>query len=238
MPRSQILGSIFLSIALLLVPSALAALAWPRLQNGVALAGIKHVVDERLRGRSLAKDKLQAARFAVSAPSENGETLLWRAELDGMLAGKDPNGLEAARLETIAALKADPANPRTWTLLCELDTNLKRSDAGTCLDTAFYVGPFDWYVARRRAVLAAYLWPSLDDDTKDAAARRLRLMWESNIAGYPLMRPILYDVAQVPFGRVMIDKAFAHDRWTLHAIDVWLMRMAEQQPGVDPWSGP
>jgi hypothetical protein len=174
---------------------------------------------------------------ALSAPSGNGETLLWRAELDGIQAGKDEGKLEAARSETVEALKADPANPRSWMLLCELGASLKRADAGTCLDTAFFVGPFDWYVARRRAVLAAYLWPSLDGDTKDAAARRLRLMWETDITGYPRMRPILYDVARMPFGRVNIDKAFADDRPTLHVIDNWLM-LASQRPEVDPWGPP
>ncbi len=237
MARMRILGIGIFACALALVPIALVVLAWPRLEDGAALAQITQVVDARLRGHALPKATVEAARTALSQPSENGETLLWRAELDGMLAGNNAKGLEAARAETIAALKADPANPRSWMLLCELDTNLKRSDAGTCLDTAFYVGPFDWYVARRRAVLAAYLWPSLDSDTKDAAARRLRLMWETNITGFPRMRAILWDVAQMPFGRVNIDEAFAHDHATLHLIDLWLLPRPPR-PVVDPWGPP
>ncbi len=237
MARLRILGIGFLACVLALVPVALVALAWPRLQDGAALAQITQVVDARLREHSLPKAEIQAARAALSADSQDGETLLWRAELDGLLAGNNAMNLEAARAETIAALKADPANPRTWMLLCELDTNLKRPDAGTCLDTAFYVGPFDWYVARRRAVLAAYLWPSLDSDTKDAAARRLRLMWETNIIGYPIMRPILWDVAKIPYGRVVIDRAFAHDRASLHTINLWLS-LASAGPPVNPWGPP
>jgi hypothetical protein len=237
MARLRILGIGFLACALALVPVALVTLAWPRLSDGAALAQITQVVDARERERSLPKSEIQAARAALSLSSQDGEALLWRAELDGMLAGNNAKSLEAARAETIAALKADPANPRTWMLLCELDTNLKRSDAGTCLDTAFYVGPFDWYVARRRAVLAAYLWPSLDSDTKDAAARRLRLMWETDITGFPRMRAILWDVAKMPYGRVNIDEAFAHDRATLHTIALWLLIMPGRPP-VDPWGPP
>jgi hypothetical protein len=230
------LGIGLFACALAVVPLAVGSLALPRLVDGGALAGITQVVDARLRQHTVPSAQLQAARAALSQPSQDGETLLWRAEFDGMLAGNDIGKLQAARSEATEALKADPANPRAWMLLCELGVNLKRSDAGTCFDTAFFVGPFDWYVARRRAVLAAYLWPSLDNDTKDAAARRLRLMWETDITGYKRMRAILFDVAQMPYGRVNIDRAFADDRSTLHTINLWLM--LAKRPEVDPWGPP
>jgi hypothetical protein len=213
------------------VPLAIGSLALARFFDGAALAQITQVVDARLREHAVPPAQLRTARVALSQPTRNGEALLWRAELDGILAGANSRQLQAARSEAIDALKADPANPRTWMLLCELGANLKRSDAGTCFDTAFFVGPFDWYVARRRSVLAADLWPSLDGDTKDAAARRLRLIWETGL------RTILWDVAQMPYGRVNIDKAFAHDRTTLHTINYWLM-VTPKRPEVDPWGPP
>src|SRR5215471_15784112 len=90
----------------------------------------------------------------------------------------EQSSAENAQTTLLEALSAAPANPRGWTLLCEIEINIDRDRAASCMDTAFYIGPFDWFTARRRTVLSAYLWPQLDRDTQDAAARRLRLIWD------------------------------------------------------------
>jgi hypothetical protein len=149
---------------------------------------------------------MRAQQVLSSAPQGDGETKLWRAEFLAVLAKKDKAQLEAARSLTLDGLAADPANPRGWTLLCEIEVVLGRNDASKCLDTAFFIGPFDWFVASRRTALSIYLWPTLDSDTQSAAARRLNLLWQTQG-----LRIIALQAAQTANGRTMLKEAFATD---------------------------
>jgi hypothetical protein len=197
---------------LLLVPLALAALAIPRFIDGLLIARVRTVLVDRLYERSIpAPTASKTAALLSGFVSPDGEMKLWQAELEGVSAATDPARLARAHADALEGLKYEPASPRGWTLLCELDVNLHSPDAGTCMNTAFYIGPFDWFVSRRRSVLAAFLWPALDADTRAAAARRLHIMWETDIGGYPHMRDVLYDVARTQHGLQNINQAFVGD---------------------------
>ncbi len=200
--RTSILAALVLSAPLLLI-----ALGLPRFLAGLSLPDVQPVLLGRLEQQSIAPARLKKAQAALqSALPTDGENRLWHAEIDAVLAGKNYQRLDQARDLTVAGLAANPTNPRGWTLLCELDVALKRSDAARCLDTAFFIGPFDWFVARRRTALSVYLWPQLDSDTRDAAARRLHLMWQT-----PQLSEIDFAVARTGNGKAMLAQAFADD---------------------------
>jgi hypothetical protein len=205
MSRRFLVGLTFAVLAL--PPLFLAALALPRLEAASGLLSVQRVLLDRLGALSVAPKRLEIAQKALagSLPGD-GENVLWRAELLAILAGRNHALLERARLLAIEGLTFEPANPRGWTLLCEIDVAMHRSDAARCLDTAFYIGPFDWFVANRRTVLSAYLWPSLDADTRDAAARRVRLLF-----GNPKLRDIDFQIARTANGRAMLAAAFRSD---------------------------
>jgi hypothetical protein len=204
-----------LGVFLALPPLLLIVLAIPRFEAGLRLPEVKEVVLDRSLSLSVAPSRLQRAQRALAnGIAEDGETKLWRAEFLALLAGSDRERLEAARQLTVDGLAAEPANPRGWTLLCELDVALSRNDAARCLDTAFYIGPFDWYVSRRRTALSVHLWPEIDADTRDAAARRLRLIWET-----PGLRNIDLEVARTANGQIMLEQAFADDPSSYAALE-------------------
>ena len=199
---------LFLAAVLLLaVPLFFIALALPRFLAGAPPTAARDVLRARLFGLSVHPVRLAKAERALStAPAGDGESKLWRAELLALLARNDSHRLEEARTLTVEGLSENPANVRGWTLLCELDVVLRRTDAARCLDTAFFIGPFDWFVAQRRTALSVYLWPKLDSDTQDAAARRLRLIWAT-----PSLRFIDFAVAKSPNGASVLDRAFGGD---------------------------
>jgi hypothetical protein len=196
------------TLAILAVPPLfLIVLALPRFQAGIPLPSVQRVLLERLAARAVAPQRLEIAQRALSGSLPgDGENHLWRAELLALLAGRDDGLLERARVLTIEGLTFEPASPRGWTLLCEIDVAMRRSDAAQCLDTAFFIGPFDWFVASRRTALSVYLWPGLDADTRDAAARRLRLLFEN-----PQLRDIDFEIARTANGKAMLAAAFRSD---------------------------
>ncbi len=198
-------------LLLLAVPLVLAALAWPRFIESASAPAVIRVETDRLLARDVPRDRLAlASRDLHRIAPGNGEALAWRAELDALLAGSNDAALERARSTLLDGLSNAPANPRGWILLCEIEVAIHRDRAAPCMDTAFYVGPFDWFIAERRTVLTAYLWPQLDRDTQDAAARRLRLIWEDE-----RLRAIALEAAKQPNGAALVVAAFAQDAASL-----------------------
>lgn len=201
------LGRVALSVFLMVPPVWLAVMAVPRLEAGLAATHTEAILsDRRLSYAIPARESLRAESALASALPTDGESEIWRAELLAVRSAHDLSSLETARALALEGLSHFPASTRGWTLLCEIDVKLDRSRAPACMDTAFYVGPFDWYVAERRTILSAYLFPQLDADTQDAAARRLRLVWED-----PQLRAVAYEAAREPNGAALVSAAFRED---------------------------
>ena len=204
----------FALAAVLVVPAAL--LIWvaaPRFSAGLAVRDTNAVLSDRLLGLAIAPAESQAAEAALEhAVPTDGESEMWRAELLAVREAKDARALARAKSLVLDGLTKYPASPRGWTLLCEIDIKISRSQAAACMDTAFYIGPFDWFVARRRTILSAYLFPQLDRDTQDAAARRFRLIAED-----PGLRYSAYEAAHAPNGAGLVTAAFAGEPAALNA---------------------
>lgn len=211
----RFLKTLLTVLLLIAVPVGLGVLAYPRWSETASTRAVNGVETARLLAREMPRDRLDAARRDLQriAPG-NGGALAWRAEIDAVLAGSNTAALEKARTGLLEGLSAAPANPRGWTLLCEIEIRIDRDRAGSCMDTAFYIGPFDWFVARRRTVLSAYLFPQLDRDTQEAAARRLRLIWED-----PRLHEIALEAALEPNGAALVTAAFENDNASLAAFE-------------------
>lgn len=216
--------TVFAAAAGLIVPAILLLLGVPRLIEGVGTERALPAVNAAVAGERLpiARWQLAAHDLAVTMP-ENGDGLIRRAETVFLAANGNAEGLAQARSVVVDGLTRAPMNPRGWTLLCEIDARIAPADAPRCMDTGFFVAPFDWFVARRRALLAADLWPTLDSDVQGAAARRIRLMWESDRWDDHRVKFALLDVYRAPNGAALLTAGFKDDREQLRAFNRWVI---------------
>jgi hypothetical protein len=208
----------------LIVPAVLILLAVPRLIEGIGAERALPAVNAGVSGDSLPIERWRYAAndLSLTMPS-NGDGLIRRAEMIYLGANGNLEGLAQARAVVVDGLTQAPANPRGWTLLCEIDARIALNEAPRCMDTGFFVAPFDWFVAPRRALLAAELWPTLDPDVQDAAARRVRLMWESDRWDDHRIRDVLYDVYRTPYGAALLTAGFRNDHEELRTFNRWLI---------------
>jgi hypothetical protein len=216
----------------MLIPMLLVGLATPRFVEGIGLERSLATYNASVAEQPLSSANYQRAAGALTfIASADGDGLIERAEMITQAANGRAMQLREARAFTVEGLRRAPANPRGWTLLCEIDFSIVPSEASRCMDTAFFIAPFDWYVARKRALLAAYLWPGLDLDVREAAARRVRLMWESDRWPDHRVKEALYDVYRAPNGEAILFAAFKDDREQLRALNRWLVRQ-EMEDGA------
>jgi len=217
--------SIFALAVCLLVPVFLIVLAVPRLVEGIGLERARIAYEAAIDERPLPASVYQDAADAMSdVMADDGDALIERAELTELASNGRPAELHKARDLVIDGLLRSPVNPRGWTLLCQIDIYVSPTDASRCMDTAFFIAPFDWFLAPRRAVLAAYLWPQLDADVRAAAARRVRLMWEADEWPDHRLKRSLYDVYRAPNGPALLTAGFEGDKDEMRALNRWLLR--------------
>jgi hypothetical protein len=214
-----------LALVLLAVPTILATAALPAYLAGRELSFAGPVLSARLYGKSVDRPGLESAEGHLAmASASGGEATAWHAEVLALLAGSNPQALALARDEVLTGISKAPANPRAWALLCELAVKLGRSDAPDCLSTALDIGPFDWFTARRKAMLTAYLWRKLDSSTQETAAHQLWTIWGARVDhSDPLMRSIVFDVDHEADGPLLLADAFKDDRAGLRDLNRWLM---------------
>jgi hypothetical protein len=210
------------ALVLLTVPIVLATFAWPQFVAGVPAAGSETTVTSTVTGYTLSQAAYeQASRDLKNTPADDGFDLVSLAEVSALAAWRDkkPDRLAVARQLTIQGISRAPSNPQGWTLLCAIVARSSRMAGARCMDTALYVGPFDWFTARHRALLGTEVWPLLSPDTKDTFARRLHLMWDDTT-----LYAYLWDVWSAPNGAAVLTTAFAGDKDGLRRFNRWLIR--------------
>lgn len=216
----------------LAVPAILIALAIPRLIEGIGTEQALPATTAAVFERTLPTSNYRVAAGVLSSTlADNGDGLIRRAEMLALAAKGNDAELAEARAVVVDGLVKAPMNPRGWTLLCEIDSHIAPAQAPRCMDTGFFVAPFDWFVAPRRALLAAYLWPRLDADVQSAAARRVRLMWESDSWTDHRARQSLFDVYRAPNGAALLTAGFRTDPDELRVVNRWLMQKQMYGPG-------
>jgi len=219
-PANIIIGGL-----LLFVPALLAALALPRLLQGVRAEPFHRVVDFAQLGKRLSPSTYRAAADALAGASENdGESLSERAQILVLSAGNDPATLVRSRALAVDALRAGPSNPDAWLVLCQIDSLQSPTAANRCLDGAFTIAPYDWYTAERRMQLTAQEWPYLDEHVRDKAVSVVLPMWNIvwPMSNYTL-RGTLYELSFTDNGRQLLRAGFAGHRSELRDFNRYII---------------
>ena len=213
---SSTVGRIAFALGAACVCVGLLVWALPRISQGAEIERTDVAWNSLVQGPRLSRTGYARAEQSLTdvAPAD-GATLVRKAAFTALGSGDMKKAATVAR----EAVEASPADPQAWTLFCEILAQRDVGRAARCLDTALVVAPFDWFVAGRRAALAATLWPALTDDTREAAARETRRLWTTDG-----LRDQLWGVMQRPHAADLVLFALRGDRESLRAFNRWYIR--------------
>jgi hypothetical protein len=144
----------------------------------------------------------EAANALARADRRDGLAILMRAEALTLAGGRPEN--HTGDFEQGLALSA--ASARGWTLLAEQKAERDPQEAAKNLSVAMMLAPQDYWLIALHVADAAKLWPYLDQDSRDTALRRARLLWEE-----PVLRPSMAWITQTEAGRQLMNRAFSED---------------------------
>lgn len=223
MPSAEIRSRAAFAILAVLLSLMLVVLALPRFITGLKREAAGETIALMIDGR---KEPLSAYRSAAAALAGalDGESLAERAELLAR-ASNDPRMLAKSRELAIEGLARAPADPRAWTLLCAIEAAHDPGQGVSCLDTGFFVGPYDWYATPWRMQLAASEWSYLDERLRDAATALILPMWHSEQWGDDnALRATLFELSKSADGRQLLRAGFLADKNAMRRFNRWVMR--------------
>ncbi len=212
--------AVWASLGLLLLLGAL-----PHFRNGWTVDEALPVPSYMIAGRTLPASAYKRASKVLHAVNPADGT----SRIAGAEAALDSGALGATQIGEIElALTATPASVRGWVLLAQARQAAgDRRGAAQALSEALLLAPYDYWVAEKRARLAAQLWPNLDPDSQDAAIRQVRLM-----SSEPQLHPQLLDLVASREGAEITRRAFTGDRDDLIAINRLLSAARRQSSGT------
>lgn len=229
----RIVARLLLAAILLCVPVALAWLALPRLEIGIKIAPTAEVMEGVVTSEPLPRERFVAAAAAfANLPDDDGDGMAQKAEFEALAAGENKGQLLKAREDAIASLMLQPTNPRTWTVLCEIEAATSTGYASasrvvTCLDKVFMVAPLDWFTAPSRMKLVVVEWPFLDSRLRNEAVALVLPMWHTdNMSNARTLRVVLKDMNQTQDGRAILRAGLASEPGQLHAFYHWMIEEA------------
>ncbi len=188
--------------------------AAPRFRSGLAIDAaypvpILMVVDVSLPQSSYRN----TAAILAKAHHDDGETLLQRAEALSLapLETEDVVGLLQE------GLTKSPASVRGWALLAEQLDMVDQPKAVQALEQSLLLGPYEYYVASKRARETAILWDTLSTDGRAAAQRQARLLWTEARLNEGILR-----LVNTQGGSEILARAFLDEPAELRAINRWI----------------
>jgi tetratricopeptide (TPR) repeat protein len=165
----------------------------------------------------------QAARFLAAADPNDGNSLITAAE-----ASADGGTDRALVIKLVRqGLVHEPTSARGWTLLAEeLTAAGDRRVAAKALSLALTLGPYDYWIAERRARLAATLFDELQPEDQRAAETQARLLWETDS-----LRPAIPTLVQSQQGARLMTRALQDEPDQVRLLNRWLatLRRSQQQ---------
>jgi hypothetical protein len=215
-------------IGWLLPPIAIIALAIPRLTSGAAAEAAFPVPIYMVMNYPMPQSTYaRAAQILGRTNSYDGDQTISEAE-----AAADSG---AATNETIALVRRGlmhaPVNARGWTLLA--DAYLAKKDqraSAQALSLALTLGPFDYWIAGRRAQACGALWNILSSGDQDACEKQARLLWDA-----PELRPQIVSLVQTRGGSQLLARAIGNDSQQIRDINRFLSAARrEQESGTAP----
>jgi hypothetical protein len=209
-------------------PVLVVALAIPRLMSGAAAEAAFPVPIYMVMNYPLPqKAYANAAHILERTDPNDGDQTIAAAE-----AASDS---EATPDRTIALVRKGlmhaPVSARGWTLLAEDSLATKNEKAGAQdLSLALILGPFDYWVAGRRARACAILWSTLNASDRLACENQTRLLWE-----VPALRPQILPLVQTQSGGQLFIRAIDNDPQNIRDINRFLSNARrEQESAVSP----
>lgn len=201
-------------LGLLLPAALLVAIAIPRYQSGRAVDSAYPVPAYTIMNFALPANSYRAAADALAeADPRDGRTLIERAEI-ASLAGLSRNEVVSLLEDGLARA---PASARGWTILAEQTAGGNKTRAANALAHSLLLGPDEYYLAAKRARVAATVWDALPSDAADAALGQARNLWKEG----GLNREIP-DLLALKGGPELMTRAFRDDPEDLRALNRWL----------------
>jgi tetratricopeptide (TPR) repeat protein len=211
-----------------LPPIMIIALAVPRLASGAAGEAAFPVPIYIVMNYPLPqKTYANAARILGATNSYDGDQTISEAE-----AAADSGVAPSQTIQLVrGGLMHAPVNARGWTLLADAYLAEKNVRAGAqALSLALTLGPFDYWVAGRRARACAALWNVLGAIDRDACENQARLLWDASD-----LRPQLIPLVQTQEGVQLLTRAVDNDPQQVRDINRFLSGVRrEQESAVSP----
>ena len=114
-------------------------------------------------------------------------------------------------------LAKSPASVRGWTLLAEQLDTIDHQKAAQALGQSFLLGPYEYFVALKRARQAAVLWDDLAIDAREAALEQTRLLWTEESLNDGILR-----LLDTQGGSELLARAFIDEPEELRTINRWV----------------
>ena len=211
---------------LLCVPVLLAALAVPRLSEGLSIEPYELVKLAAIGGDPLAPETYHRAAVAYEdALPENGALLGWHAQFLALSSSVDSASIARTRAVALQALQHAPVDTNAWTVLCESEAAVSPDRGTRCLDISFPVTRYDWFSSNKRMSLVAYEWPYLDENLRDSAVGLILPMWDSNHwIDNSTLRWVLLDLSRTPNGRQLLLAGMAPDHAAVRDFNRWVIQ--------------
>jgi hypothetical protein len=206
----------FLNIFLLLLPAAgIIALAAPRFFSGWAMDEAFPVPTYIAMNYALPQKSYdEAAHILTNTDRRDGgaRIMLAEAAADARLPPVQVIPLLREGLERL------PTSARGWTLLASEYLAVKeRTSAARSLSFALVLGRYDYWIAGRRAQLAASLWSELSADDRKTGEAEAALLWEADILHNEI--PALL---RTEGGPQLIDRALSGNPDEIRALNRWV----------------
>ncbi len=199
----------------LLLPAVfLSFVAAPRFLSGIAIDEAFPVPDYMMMDVDLPRSAYAAAAVTLAlADDEDGQVWIQQAEATALSGAS--SGDVIPRL--VKGLARSPTSARGWTLLAEQTTAQDPRRAAAALAMALYLGPYDFWLAGRRARTAAALWNTLSEEGRQAALRQVSLLWSE-----PLLNQEIRPVLTTRAGVELMTHALWNEPEQLRALNRWI----------------
>ena len=212
----------------LLLPAILIALTIPRLKSGLSENSAFPVPTYMIMNVALPRQSYaQAAEILAHSDPNDGGVRIAAAE-----AAANAGSLPTRVVDLVRqGLEHSPVSARGWTLLAEQELRENNSRHGAqALSMALVLGPYDYWIAGRRARAGAALWNDLSPDDQRAVENQARLLWET-----PGLRTNLLTLLRVKNGPYVLTRAMGNDSQKIRTLNRWISQAErEQNAGTSP----
>jgi hypothetical protein len=202
------------------------ASGWEHLRDGLALEASFPVPFALSLNHSLPKTAFKDAAVALrSSSAKDGNAQIWSAEARSQ-AGDKP---QVIIQQVEAGLLESPASAEGWAFYAAMLEGSDPRKGALALAQAYTLAPNDYFWASERAILSSHLWYYLDGDTKAAALREARALWEE-----PSLRVDVPKLLATSNGGKLLTRAYASEPDVIREINRHVLAMRPDPRSLGP----